>query len=101
MQYCSDELVVALSIYIAASLAYQPRSPRQIAAAIPGVERSQIPRFYGYLTVLTDREALIDEGTMSCLREKFNAEARALRFAAYLTNGFDGSGSVDRCEDEE
>lgn len=75
LQDCSDELVVALSIYIASSLACQPRSAEEIAAAIPGVERSQMLTYYGHLMVLSGREAMIDEGTRSDLRDEFNVEA--------------------------
>ena len=75
LQGCSDDLVLALSIYIASSLACQPRSPREIAAAIPGVYHSQISRYYDQLCSRTDREVVIDEGTRSDLREDFNVEA--------------------------
>ena len=74
LQDCSDGLVVALSIYIASSLACQPRSPQEIAAAIPGVYHSQISRYYGYLNTMTNRDAIIDEGTRSDLRDDFDVE---------------------------
>ena len=74
LQDCSDGLIVALSIYVASSLACQPRSPEEIAAAIPGVYHSQISRYYGYLERMTNRDAIIDEGTLSDLRDDFNVE---------------------------
>ena len=75
LQGCSDDLVVALSIYIASSLACQPRSPREIAAAIPGVYHSQISRYYGQLNNRTNLEVVIDQGTRNDLRDDFNVEA--------------------------
>ena len=75
LQACSDDLVVALSIYIASSLVCQPRSPREIAAAIPGVYHTQISRYYGQLNNRTNLEVVVDEGTRSDLRDDFNVEA--------------------------
>ena len=74
LQDCSDDLVVALSIYIASGLACQPRSPEEIAAAITSVDYSQVLIYYGHLNILADREAMIDEGTRSDLRDDFNVE---------------------------
>ena len=75
LQDCSNDLVVAMSIYIASSLACQPRSPEEISAAIPGVDHSQILKYYGHLNIVMDREAMIDEGTRSDLRDDFNIDA--------------------------
>ena len=75
LQDCSDDLVVALSIYIASNLACQPRSPEEISAAIVSVDYSQILIYYGHLNTLTDREAMVDEDIRSDLRDDFNVEA--------------------------
>ena len=74
LQDCSNNLVIALSIYIGSSLALQPILPEKIAAVIGGVDHSQILRFYGCVKVLPDQKAIVDEGIRSDLRDNFNVE---------------------------